>query len=173
MALKHARPSAWPPCPRPPSKCQNLWAPDSLRLPQSPGPCAHFLSLCPMYFAWNITDSPTVLQTVPGGHWLCFLSRLCFLPLQFPLPGMLFPTWAGKIANYFFKGQSRGHCLWRSVLGEAPLSSLGQRHSPYASQSCFSYSAYYRKLCPCLSSRAVIVYILIFLLMWSWPRESA
>ena len=25
----------------------------------------------------------------------------------------------------------------------------------------------------CLSSRAVIVYVLIFFLMWSWPRESA
>lgn len=34
--LSSSRPSAWPPCPRPPSKCQNPWAPDSLRLHQAP-----------------------------------------------------------------------------------------------------------------------------------------
>lgn len=41
----------------------------------------------------------------------------CSLHIRFPLPGMPFPILGQENANYFFKRQSRGHYLWKSVLG--------------------------------------------------------
>lgn len=136
--LSRSWPSAWPPCPRPPSKRQNPWAPDSLRLPQSPGPCAHFLFLCPMYFAWNFADSLTVLQTVPGGHCLCFLRPVfafgicCSLYLA-----CCSPREPGKLPTIFSRGspevtacggQCWGKCL-SALSGRGSLPMLPSRAS--------------------------------------------
>ena len=175
--LSSSWPSAWPPCLRPPSKRQNPWAPDSLRLPQSPGPCAHFLFFCPMYFAWNFADSLTVLQTVPGGHCLCFLRPVfafgicCSLYLA-----CCSPREPGKLPTIFSRGSPEVTACGGQCWGSASQLSRAEALSlcfPVVLQLQRLFQTTVVYLPGCLSSRAVIVYVLIFFLMWSWPRESA
>ena len=101
--LSSSWPSTWPPRPRSPSKhtvlgllthCICIDYPAPLLISYPSVPCT--------LLGTALNLSPSSRHTVP-----CH----CFLHMLFPLPGMLFPHLGRENANYFFKGQSRGHYL--------------------------------------------------------------
>lgn len=135
LMLSSSWPSTWPPRLRLPSKHRILGLLTHCFCHRLPRPSAHFLSLCPMYFAWNSTESLTVLQTY------CALSLL----FAYAVPSTwnaLPPPRLGK-CQLFLQGAVQRSLSVKVTAGGSASRLLGRGTHPVPSAlkvlwSCFS-----------------------------------